>query len=324
MHARKHVGGGKADARQRRERSSYSGPVLADTESEKTTQQAGPGSAPVDINPQRHRDDFSCKTSQLLDALSEPGQVSYHSDQPSSKRSTAHRAVSASESCGKVLQPLEEAAPEAADSAAALAAQLIQQPALLQGVLGHLEKFAAYGSGPNADLDSSVVTTTTAMSARTHGPIRDAAAPSVARGSTPPTCSSPGSMPVPVEDRRAEASVATDLEQQTNDLSLHSGHGLSQQQHLGLAADATWQQAVTSPTASSPCSQQADAASATTAASEATGAGAETIADSSAAYEPTPLGRVETDGTVCPLPVQPAEAMSCQLLDHSCAGRWAC
>lgn len=280
--------------------------IVNDVKSIKDTQQAA-GSAPVDSNPKSQKDNVSCKTSQLHHALSESGQVSCKSDQPSSKRSMTHGAVSASESCGESLQLLQVAAPEAADSAAALAAQLIQQPELLQGVLGHLEKFAAYGSGPKADLDSSVATTTKAMSAKTQQPIRDAAALSVAHGSTQPTCSSPGPLPVPFEDKRADASAATDLQQQANDLGLHSDHGLGQQQHLGLAADATWQQAVTSPSALSPCSQQANAAaaSATTAALEATAAGAERIADSSAACEPAPL----------------AVSYSAQLLYHCCAGR---
>ena len=68
--------------------------------------------------------------------------------QPASGADTHQMASAASQDIPDPCQQQAAAVPEAADPAVMLAAQLIQQPVLLQGVLIHLEHFAAQGTDP--------------------------------------------------------------------------------------------------------------------------------------------------------------------------------
>ena len=68
--------------------------------------------------------------------------------QPASGASTRQMASTACQDTPDPCQQQAAAAPEVADPAVILAAQLIQQPVLLQGVLVQLEHFAAQGIGP--------------------------------------------------------------------------------------------------------------------------------------------------------------------------------
>ena len=68
--------------------------------------------------------------------------------QPASGTCALQMASAASQVIPDPCQQQAAAAPEAADPAVMLAAQLLQQPVLLQGVLVHLEHFAAQGTGP--------------------------------------------------------------------------------------------------------------------------------------------------------------------------------
>ncbi len=68
--------------------------------------------------------------------------------QPASGTDTRQMASTACQDVSDPCQQQAAAAPEAADPAVMLVAQLIQQPVLLQGVLVQLEHFAAQGMGP--------------------------------------------------------------------------------------------------------------------------------------------------------------------------------
>ncbi|DBA93129.1 TPA: hypothetical protein ACH3X2_003442 [Trebouxia sp. C0005] len=121
-------------------------PATADNKPSEQLQQAVPQSATGDkdikssTSSERHKNGHvhAVASMQSFQAVGQPA-------------SGANKRQFASTACQDILDPCQQqaaAAPEAADPAVMLAAQLIQQPVLLQGVLVHLEHFAAQGIDP--------------------------------------------------------------------------------------------------------------------------------------------------------------------------------
>ena len=144
---RKHPGLLTAGTRQPgRKPSMKTQPATADYKPSKQLQQAVPQSATGDRNTKQSTNSgpnmsghlHAVASSQSVQAVGQPA-------------SGASMRQIASTACQDILDPCQQQAaadPEAADAAVMLAAQLIQQPVLLQGVLVHLEHFAAQGTGP--------------------------------------------------------------------------------------------------------------------------------------------------------------------------------
>ena len=144
---RQHPGLATAGTRQTGRKLSVSTqPATADNKPSEQLQQAVPQSATGDrgikqsTSSERH-------TNGHLHAVASMQSIQ-PVDRPASGADTHQMASAACQDAPDPCQQPAAAAPEAADPAVMLAAQLIQQPVLLQGVLVQLEHFAAQGTGP--------------------------------------------------------------------------------------------------------------------------------------------------------------------------------
>ncbi|DBA79248.1 hypothetical protein WJX77_006350 [Trebouxia sp. C0004] len=147
---RQHPGLVTADTRQTsRKPSIRTQPAIADKPSEKL-QQAVPRSAEGDSNTKQSTSSERHLSGHLHAVASTQSVQAV--DQPASGADTRRMASTACQDIPDSCQQQAAAAPEAADPAVLLAAQLIQQPVLLQGLLVHLEHFAAQGTGPTVFL----------------------------------------------------------------------------------------------------------------------------------------------------------------------------
>ncbi len=121
-------------------------PATADNKPSEQLQQAVPQSATGDRGIKQSTSSKSHMNGHLHDVASM--QSCQAVGQPASGADTRQMASAACQDIPDPCQQQAAAAPEAADPAVMLAAQLIQQPALLQGLLVQLEHFAAQGIGP--------------------------------------------------------------------------------------------------------------------------------------------------------------------------------
>ena len=214
--------------------------------------------------------------------------------QQASGASMRHMASAACQDVPDTCQQQAAAAPEVADPAVMLAVQLIQQPVLLQGVLVHLEHFAAQGTGPTvligpaspagcSDLHAS-------MPAVLLPPEADAAAQLAVSGSQGAVRKQAVELVVPWDTSPA---AAPDL-QQGSGISACPADTLNQQLCVGSAPQSSCQQACAAGLLLPGDDPQADTAG----------------ADGKPAADPAPTGR---DAAMCS-----------HFLELCCAGRWFC